>query len=121
MEKKCIIRDLLLILILFVISRIIVRLFGVHFSYIALYQYWQYLDVETLRNHLLRGLWYDHAQPPGFNLLLGVVLKLSGLYAPLAFNILFKSLTLINVFLLLHILKQLISNRNLPLRSEEHT
>jgi hypothetical protein len=48
-------------------------------------------------------------------LLLGIVLKLSGPHAPLAFNILFKTLTLINVFLLLHILKQLISNRNLPL------
>ena len=115
MEKKFVSRDVLLILILFIISRIIVRLFGVHFSYIALYQYWQYLDVETLRNHLLLGMWYDHVQPPGFNLLLGIVLKLSGSHAPLAFNILFKGITLANVFLLLHILKQLISNRNLPL------
>jgi hypothetical protein len=115
MNKKFISRDVLLILILFIISRLIVRFFGVHFSYIALYQYWQYLDVETLRHHLLRGVWYDHAQPPGFNLLLGIVLKLSGKHAAFAFNILFKTITLANVFLLLSILKRLIINRNLPL------
>jgi hypothetical protein len=113
--KKFISKDVLLILILFIISRILIRFFGVHFSFIALYQYWQYLDVETLRNNLLRGVWYDHAQPPGFNLLLGVVLKLSGSHAAFAFNILFKAITLVNVFLLLNILKQLVRNRNLPL------
>ena len=115
MYKQFISRDSLLILILFVISRIIVRFFGVHFTYIALYQYWQYLDVETLRHNLFRGIWYDHAQPPGFNLLLGIVLKLSGSHAAFAFNILFKAITLANVFLLLNILKRLITNRNLPL------
>ncbi len=114
MEKKFVVRDFLLILILFIISRIIARFFGVHFSYIALYQYWQYLDVESLRNNLLHGVWYDHVQPPGFNLLLGIVLKLSGSHAPFVFNILLKAITLANTFLLLHILKQLIQSPNLP-------
>lgn len=115
MSKTLISRDALLILILFIVSRMIVRFFDVHFSFVALYQYWQYLDVETLRNNLLRGVWYDHAQPPGFNLLLGIVLKLTGTHAVFAFNILFKAITLVNVFLLLNILKRVVANRNLPL------
>ncbi|HLK27393.1 MAG TPA: hypothetical protein VKT28_02345 [Puia sp.] len=115
MAKKLFGKDILIILIVFLISRVIVRAFGIHFGYLALYQYWQYLDVETLKHNLLIGVWYDHAQPPGFNLFLGVVLKLFGSHAPFAFNIILKAITLINVFLLLNILKQLIPHKNLPL------
>ncbi len=45
---------------------------------------WQFLDVGELRQHLARSLLYLHAQPPGFNLFLGLGLKLAqqpaGLY-----------------------------------------
>lgn len=37
----------------------------------------QYLDPALLRDDLLRSLFYQHSQPPLFNLLLGLVLKTS--------------------------------------------
>jgi hypothetical protein len=115
MIKKFFSRDILVILIVFIISRVLVRFSGIHFSYIALYQYWQYLDVETLRHNLLTGIWYDHAQPPGFNLLLGIVLKLFGSHAAFAFNVLLRLITLVNVLLLLNILKRVTAHPYLPL------
>ncbi|MCM5529384.1 hypothetical protein [Parasegetibacter sp. NRK P23] len=94
------IKDLLVLLLAFCISRVFVSLAGIEMEQNALLRYWQYLDVETLRHNLLAGVWYDHTQPPFFNLLLGIVLKLSGPAAPLAFVWLLKIITLANTFLL---------------------
>lgn len=115
MKKESFSRDAWLILLLFVVSRVIVSFFGIHLEYKALFQYWQYLDVETLRHHLLRGVWYDHAQPPLFNIFLGIVLKLSGSYAPVVFSVIFKGITLTNTFLLLTLLKRLVKHPLIPL------
>jgi hypothetical protein len=100
-------KDILVILIAFSFSRVLSALFGIHLAYDALSIYWQYLDIDTLRHDLLRGLWYDHAQPPFFNLLLGLVLKISGNFAPIVFAILLKCISLANCFLLLAILRRL--------------
>jgi len=110
-------KDVLLILIVFLVSRTLLGLFGVHLDYLALYRNWQYLDVETLRNSLLKGVWYDHTQPPIFNLLLGTVLKLTGNQAELVFITLLKAITLANTFLLLTIGKRLLPRNpwHLPL------
>ena len=67
--------QVLIIIVVFIISRIFALLLGLHLHIWALSAYWQYLDLETLRNHLLTGVWYDHVQPPAFNLFLGIVLK----------------------------------------------
>lgn len=40
--------------------------------------YWQYVDPELLRDDLWRSLWFMHAQPPLYNLLLGGALELGG-------------------------------------------
>src|SRR5580658_77491 len=96
------------ILMAFVISRILAALFGIHMKYDALFRYWQYLDIETLRHHLLLGIWYDHAQPPFFNLLLGILLKISGSHAQLVFAGFFKGITLVNSLLLFVILRRLV-------------
>jgi hypothetical protein len=37
--------------------------------------YWQVLDLPLLRDDLLRSVFYLHAQPPLFNLALGIILK----------------------------------------------
>ena len=39
--------------------------------------YWQFLDPELLRTELVESLWYLHSQPPGFNLLLGITVKVA--------------------------------------------
>ena len=40
----------------FIISRVITILLGLHLNIRALSIYWQYLDLETLRNHLISGV-----------------------------------------------------------------
>ena len=69
-------RDLRLIILAFIMSRIIIFFFSIHLNYQGLLSYWQYLDVYTLQHNLLKGIWYNHAQPPVFNLCLGIVLNL---------------------------------------------
>ena len=45
---------------------------------LAVQGYEQYVDPGLLRHHLLQSIWYLHAQPPLFNLLLGIDLKIFG-------------------------------------------
>ena len=104
-----------LIIIVFVISRIILRFFDIHFQYDILLKYWQYLDVATLKHNLLKGVWYDHAQPPFFNLFLGTVLKIAGSHADYVFAILFKLITLVNCLLLYGLVKKLTGHAKLAL------
>jgi len=101
-------KDVVIILLAFILSRVLSALFGIHLEYDALFTYWQYLDTTTLQHNLLRGLWYDHAQPPFFNLILGVVLKTSGNSAPIVFAILLKCISITNGLLLLTILRRVI-------------
>ena len=107
--------DVWLILIVFLISRLLVSALGIQMDYGALFRNWQYLDIATLHNDLLRGVWYDHTQPPVFNLLLGIILQLFGIHARLAFVILLKAITLVNTFTLLAILKKVTPHPRLPL------
>jgi hypothetical protein len=108
-------RQILIIIIVFIISRILALLLGLHLNEWALLAYWQYLDIDTLQHHLLTGVWYDHAQPPVFNLLLGVVLKIGGKYSMLLFAILLKGISLANSLLLFSILGKLTEVRYIPL------
>ena len=87
---------------------------GIRMNIQPLYVYWQYLDVDTLNHHLLRGVWYDHAQPPVFNLLLGLILKIFGEQA-LAFGVIYKIISLLNGLLLLSILKKTTRLHPVPL------
>src|SRR5450755_3264078 len=100
---------------IFFVSRIISFFLGLHLNMWALTAYWQYLDLETLQNHLLNGLWYDHAQPPVFNLLLGMVLKTGGSHSALLFAFLLKMISLVNGLLLFSIVRKLIQVPLLPL------
>jgi hypothetical protein len=70
-------------------------LLGVRFDSGPLESFWQYLDVELLRHDLLRSVLYLHAQPPLFNLFLGVVLKLAPGAETAAFQAVFLTLGLV--------------------------
>jgi hypothetical protein len=107
--------QVLIIIAVFIVSRIITLFLGLQMNGWALFAYWQYLDVETLRNHLLAGVWYDHAQPPVFNLLLGSVLKIGGNHSILLFTIILKLISLVNALLLFTITKKLVRVNLLPL------
>ncbi len=105
-EKQTYRTEIIILILAFLVSRLFLPLFGLHFRFNALFIYWQYLDTDTLRHHLGQGLWYDHAQPPLFNFLLGLVLKVSGSHAPTAFALLFKLISLTNSLLLFTLLKR---------------
>jgi len=115
MKKIFFIKDTWIILIVFAVSRFISSLFDIHFEYAALFNYWQYLDVETLRNNLLDGVWYNHAQPPLFNLLIGAVLKIAGGHSAFVFSILFKLITISNTLLLYALIKKTTGHRRTSL------
>jgi hypothetical protein len=100
---------------IFMVSRLLVMAFGIHLNYWALSVYWQYLDLDTLQNHLLTGVWYDHTQPPAFNLLLGAVLKVGGQNSALLFAVLLKLISLVNGILLFNIVAKLTRLEFLPL------
>jgi hypothetical protein len=65
-----------LLLLIFAASRLMYYALGVRFDARGLNWFFQFLDPELLRHHLLQSLFYLHMQPPGYNLFLGIVLKL---------------------------------------------
>jgi hypothetical protein len=103
-----------IIVAVFVVSRMIALSLGLHMNIWALSAYWQYLDLETLRSHLLEGVWYDHAQPPVFNLFLGSVLKIGGNHSEFLFALILKLISLANALLLFSIVKKLSRIHFLP-------
>ena len=60
----------------FAASRAAAYAAGVRFDASPLTWYWQYIDPQLLKDRLVESLYYLHIQPPLFNLLLGVNLKL---------------------------------------------
>jgi len=71
-------RDVVLVMLLFVASRVVYKLAGVQFDASNLLQFMQILDLRQLHDHFWRSLWYLHAQPPLFNLLIGGVMNAAG-------------------------------------------
>ena len=114
MKKNIRLNDFWILILVFVVSRVIIMLFGIRMSIQPLYVYWQYLNVETLKHQLLLGVWYDHAQPPVFNLFLGLILKTLGSNA-LAFGVIFKMISLVNGLLLFSIIKKISNQRAVAL------
>jgi hypothetical protein len=59
-----------------VLARVAYSWSEITFSTQALRSYFQLLDPVLLQRELLKSLWYMHSQPPLFNLLIGLTLKL---------------------------------------------
>lgn len=60
----------------FVLSRVAYAFAGIRFDASLLPTALQYLEPTQLENNLVESVWYQHTQPPLFNVLLGIVLKL---------------------------------------------
>jgi len=68
--------DMLIIASLFIVSRLIfANLLGVRFN-VAPLGYWQVIDTYLLKYDLLRSIFYLHSQPPLFNLIVGMFVKM---------------------------------------------
>jgi hypothetical protein len=61
---------------IFFVSRIVYYLLRVRFDARGVNWFSQFLDADLLRHHLIQSLFYLHQQPPGYNLFLGIVIKL---------------------------------------------
>jgi hypothetical protein len=63
------------VVLVFALSELLERALGIRFAWETLGTLYQYLDPAILEQDLARGLYYLHAQPPLFNLALGLALK----------------------------------------------
>jgi hypothetical protein len=100
-------RGLLFVIAAFAASRVAYFAAGVDFDSTPIGVFWQYIDPDLLRHRLLESLWYSHAQPPLFNLSLGVVLKLFGGSFHTVFQVLFLGLGLALAVLLYRLMRRL--------------
>jgi hypothetical protein len=64
------------VLAAFAISRILYYWAGIRFDAARVVENWQYIDPTLMQHRLFESLYYLHMQPPGFNLAIGLVVKL---------------------------------------------
>lgn len=95
------------IVAVFLLSRVWVHEAGVRFNTSLLQWGWQVLDEEQLRHNLAESIWYLHAQPPLYNLLIGLVLKCSFGYEAYVFQYLYLTLGLAVALMLANTLRKL--------------
>jgi hypothetical protein len=98
---------LVTVAVCFVASRLLLIALGVHFDISLMPWYWQVLDLDLLRHHLAQSVWNLHSQPPGFNLLIGAVLKIAPGHAAGAFHLVFVALGLGAALALVPLLRSL--------------
>ena len=79
-----------IIVLVFVLSRLIFIFNGGDFVARPLAFAMQYLDPLLLKSDLLKSLFYLHSQPPIFNLFLGIVIKLSAIPS-LSYELIFNT------------------------------
>jgi hypothetical protein len=84
----------------FIISRVVFRIAGVVFYGEFVKRLWQSIDVELLKTSFLESLYYSHAQPPLFNLVSGIVLKIFPVHYSLIFHIIFLVIGWLNCLLI---------------------
>jgi hypothetical protein len=77
--------------LLFIFSRLLVHVLGVRFYGSFIHRMWQSIDLELLRTRLGESLFYSHAQPPLFNFINGIIVKL----APASYYTVFHALTIV--------------------------
>ncbi|MCA9575698.1 MAG: hypothetical protein R3B40_08710 [Polyangiales bacterium] len=70
--------DVLILLLVFASSRWLYLRLGVRFDATPLSYFWQYLDVQWLLERPFESLYHLHAQPPGWNAVLALALRLGG-------------------------------------------
>ncbi|HTJ52353.1 MAG TPA: hypothetical protein VL443_22985 [Cyclobacteriaceae bacterium] len=100
-------RGILLITIGFIISRILFYIAGISFYGNFLKRLWQSIDFELLKTDLFQSLYYSHAQPPLFNFLTGVVVKVFPEHYGFVFHVLFVGITWLTTLILYVTLRKL--------------
>ncbi len=91
----------------FVISRVILKILGVQFYGSFVYRMWQTIDLTLLKSQLIESIFYSHAQPPMFNLLNGLVVKVFTAHYYLVFHMIQFGLSFASALLIYFTLKRL--------------
>jgi hypothetical protein len=91
----------------FAASRILLVLLGVHYDISLMPWLWQLADIQLLQHRLGETLWYLHSQPPVFNLVVGLVLKVAPAHVAGVFHIIFAALGLVLALVLLPLCRRL--------------
>ncbi len=86
---------LVVVVVGFMLSRVYFWWLGVRFETSSLQWYWQVLDPQLLATRLAESVFFLHAQPPLFNLMVGVGLKLSPDHVGLVFHLVYLGLGLV--------------------------
>jgi len=79
----------LLLAVVFVLSRLVYFSAGIRFDATPLNKFFQIYDPLLLRTRLWETLYYAHTYPPGYNLMLGLILKAFPNHSTAAFHILY--------------------------------
>ncbi|MES1949252.1 hypothetical protein S4A8_00285 [Salinisphaera sp. S4-8] len=100
---------------IYVISRLCFFAAGVRFDLEPIATSWQLLDPILLRENLAESLFYMPGQPPLYNLVIGLVLKLGDdpLTLTIAFRALYSALAIASVLLLYSLVRKLTDNAKL--------
>jgi hypothetical protein len=93
------------VLAAFVVSRILYYLAGIRFDASPVPLYWQFIDPVLMRTRLMESLFYLHMQPPGFNLAIGLVVKLFPSSYSAVLQGIYLIMGLLIAFLLLHLMR----------------
>ncbi len=98
-------RPHLALLAVLAMSRVAYWFLGVRFDASLVNWGQQLLDADILQHDLWRSIWYLHMQPPGFNLFVGIVLRLTGGGSAVAFQALYLAASAAMALMLLELLR----------------
>jgi hypothetical protein len=94
------------LLLLFFLTRLTIFLLGIFVDAYSLSQFWQILNLDLLEKNLFRSLYYLHYQPPVWNLIIGLFVKIVGTNYKLisiCIYLLNIFLSILNIFVFLRI------------------
>jgi len=67
----------LTIIFFYFCSRVLLHIYGVKFDIEPMNYYWQFIDVDLLRNNFFSSIFYFHQIAPFLNIVTGILLKLT--------------------------------------------
>ena len=85
-------RDLVLVLAIFIVARLLYAFLGVEFDDSTFPRYFQFIDRPLLAERALESIWYSHAFPPMLNVLAAIGEKVFGSYQVIFFAAVFHML-----------------------------
>ena len=93
-------REVVFLVCVFFISRVVILALGLRFDLEWIGLSVQNVDPNLLQHRLAQSLWYLHGQPPLWNALLGLSLKLPSRIYPLLWHLIFLGLGLVEILAL---------------------